>query len=222
MNVAIVGGSALGLAAARVLLSRKLNVVIVEKDKRKIDEVSEDLDCGFLHGDGSRPGILKEVGPDKIDVLLCLTDDDQANLLSALVGRSLGFGRVIPKIRDVELEQICAELGLSDTIIPDRTIAGHLADIVEGGSNMDLSATIKGDARLLSFRIHDDGPSSADDLDLPDKTAVVCIFREDDFFFPEEDLTFEEGDQVTIITHAEHLPSLQDKWAKVEETKDKP
>lgn len=222
MNVAIVGASALGLAVARVLLNRKINVVIVEKDKRKVDDVSEDLDCGYLHGDGSRPGILKEIGPDKIDVLLCLTDDDQANLLSALVGRSLGFGRVIPKIQDLELEPICAELGLNDTIVPDRTIAGHLADIVEGGSNMDLSATIKGDARLLSFRIHEDGPPSIDDLDLPEKTAVVCIFREDDFFFPKDGLTFEEGDTVTIITHAAQLPSLQGKWSTMEETKSKP
>lgn len=214
MNVAIIGASALGLAVTSVLLARKLNVVIVEQDKAKIDDVSEYLDCGFLHGDGSRPAILKELGPEKIDVLLCLTDDDQANLLSALVGRSLGFGRVIPKIRDVELETVCAELGLNDTIIPDRTIADHLADIVEGGSNMDLSATIKGDARLLSFRVQEDGPSSVDDLDLPDKTAVVCVFREEDFLCPEAGMSLEPGDTVTLITDAANLSDLRDKWAK--------
>lgn len=213
MNVAIIGASELGLAVTRVLLDRKINVVIVETDKRKIDDISEDLDCGFLHGDGSRPAILKELGSDKIDVLLCLTDDDQANLLSALVARSLGFDRIIPRIRDLELEPICSELGLNDTIIPDQTIAGHLADIVEGGSNMELSATIKGDARLMSFRVHENGPSTVDDLDLPEKTAVVCIFRDGDFFFPEEGASLKEGDAVTLITDAAKLSSLRDKWA---------
>ena len=62
MRIAIVGASSAGVSTARLLIEHKHDVVIIEKDKARIDELSEELDCGFLHGDGSRPRILKEAG----------------------------------------------------------------------------------------------------------------------------------------------------------------
>lgn len=93
----------------------------------RIEDLSDRLDCSFLNGDGSTPAILREVGPEQTDVLFCLTDSDQANLISGLVGRSLGFRRVILSIQDSEFEGICRELGLvEDTILPSRTISRYL------------------------------------------------------------------------------------------------
>ena len=68
-------------------------MIIIESNPEKIEELSDILDCSFLNGDGSKPAILREVGPDQTDVLFCLSDSDQANLISSLVGRSLGFKR---------------------------------------------------------------------------------------------------------------------------------
>ena len=61
-------------------------------------------------------------------MLFALTDNDQANILASLVGRSLGFKRVVTKIQDAELEHICKELGLEDIIVPSRTIGRFLAE----------------------------------------------------------------------------------------------
>jgi trk system potassium uptake protein TrkA len=57
------------------------------------------MDCSFLQGDGSQPDILREVNPEQTDFLFCLTDSDQANVIASLVGRSLGFNRVVTSIR---------------------------------------------------------------------------------------------------------------------------
>jgi len=64
-----------------MLIQQKHDVVIIEKDKARIDELSREFDCGFLQGDGSRPKLLREAGPEDTDALLCLTDDDQDNKL---------------------------------------------------------------------------------------------------------------------------------------------
>jgi trk system potassium uptake protein TrkA len=45
------------------------------------------------------PNILREVNPEQTDFLFCLTDSDQANVIASLVGRSLGFKRVVTSIR---------------------------------------------------------------------------------------------------------------------------
>jgi trk system potassium uptake protein TrkA len=46
------------------------------------------------------------------EVLYCPTNQDQTHVIASLVGRSLGFRRVVPKIDDPELEQIRDEVVL--------------------------------------------------------------------------------------------------------------
>jgi trk system potassium uptake protein len=70
MRVVFVGGGDITVGTARILIDRGDEVIIVEQDEEKIEELSETLDCSFLHGDGSKPHILKEAGPGQTDVLL--------------------------------------------------------------------------------------------------------------------------------------------------------
>ena len=151
MKAVFLGGGSLTLSTARVLLKRGHEIVLIERDKETIEAVSEELDCGFIHGDGSRPVILREADPPHTDVLYCLTNQDQTNIIASLVGRSLGFRRVVTKIDDPELEHICLELGLEDTIIPSRTIGIHLADLFEGRDRLAFSTMIRDEARVFSF-----------------------------------------------------------------------
>jgi len=128
MRAVFIGAGALSVAAANLLRDKGEEVVIIEQDKERIDALSEEIDCGFLHGDGSKPAILREADPAGTDVLFALTGNDQANILASLVGRSLGFKHVVTKIEDPELEHICKELGLEDVIVPSRTIGRFLAE----------------------------------------------------------------------------------------------
>lgn len=68
--------------------------------------MSEDMDCSCLQGDGSQPNILREVNPAQTDILYCLTDSDQANVIASLVGRSLGFKRVVTAVGDAQFEHL--------------------------------------------------------------------------------------------------------------------
>ena len=131
MRTVFVGAGEVSIGTAKALIKKGHEVIIIETDKAKIDELSEEMDCSFLQGDGSRPDVLREVNPEQTEILFCLTDSDQANVIASLVGRSLGFKRVVTSIGDDQLEDICRELGLKDTIIPSRTISHYLEDMVE-------------------------------------------------------------------------------------------
>lgn len=181
-------------------------------ERKKIDEISDGFDCSFLHGDGSKPPILREVGPEQTDALFCLTDSDQANLIASLVGRSLGFKRVITRIQDPEFEMICRELGLQDTIIPSRTIGRYLADMLEGLDILELSTVIRGEARFYSFIARKQDAKAVAGLHLPDKAKVVCFYRGGRFFLADEQTKLHEKDEVVILTHSENLPSLRERW----------
>jgi trk system potassium uptake protein TrkA len=212
MRVVIVGASEVGIATAILLVKRAYEVVIIEVDRAKIEALSGELDCSFLHGDGSRPNILKEADPARTDFLLCLTNNDQNNIIASLVGRSLGFPRVVTRIRDPDFEPICLELGLEEIIIPSRTIGRYLVDTVAGVGIPDISTTIKGEARLFTFLATKEDERPIGELGLPDRARVICYYRQGKFYLPESDTVLQERDEVVILTHSENLATLQERF----------
>jgi trk system potassium uptake protein TrkA len=212
MRTVFVGAGEVSIGTAKALIKKGHEVVIIETDKAKIDELSEEMDCSFLQGDGSQPNILREVNPTQTDILYCLTDNDQANVIASLVGRSLGFERVVTSIGDPQFEVICRELGLQDTIIPSRTISRYLEDMVGGTENVDLSAVIKDEARFFTLIAKEEDAVAAKDLKLPADAKVVCYYRDGKFSHADEETTFRIGDEVVILTHSKNMLALQERW----------
>jgi trk system potassium uptake protein TrkA len=212
MRTVFIGAGEVSIETAKALVKKGHEVIIVETDIAKIDELSEDMDCSFLQGDGARPDILREVNPEQTDILFCLTDSDQANLIASLVGRSLGFKRVVTSIRNAQFEGICHELGLKDTIIPSRTISRYLEDMVDGTETVELSAVIKDEARFFTFTAGHEDAVPVKELKLPAEARVVCYYREGRFALADEKTTLREDDEVVVLTHSKNLESLQERW----------
>jgi len=218
MRAVFLGAGSLAIMTAQALLKNAHEVIIIERDKVLIDELSNELDCGFVHGDGSKPAILKETDPKDVDYLFCLTGNDQVNIITSLVGRSLGFKRVITKIEDPEFQHICLELGLKDTIIPDQTIGRYLADMVEGQDLLALSALIKDEARVFSFVVEAENVAILSSIQLPDECRIICLYRNGKFKIPNADFTFKIDDEVIILTHNRNLSWLNKQLLKMPET----
>lgn len=212
MRIAIIGATAVAVMTARYLIDRGHDVILIERDRERIDELSEQLDCGFIHGDGSRPDILREVGPERTDHLICLSNSDQDNIIASLVGRSLGFKNVIPKIEDDAYEQVCAEVGLQHTILPDRTISRDLADMVEGQAMIDLSTIIRGDVRFFSYVVGANDAVKISEVSYPKRTKPICIYRGTDFLVPDDNTPLREGDEVILITERNSIADLRERW----------
>jgi len=219
MRAVFIGAGELTNITAHKLLGLGFEIIIIEKDKARIDEMSVDLDAGFIHGDGSKPAILREANPTATDFLLCLSGNDQYNIIASLVGRSLGYKRVITRIEDPAYEHICIELGLEDIIVPDYTMARYLADMCSGQNPLEVSAMIKGDARVFSFIASEDDEGTIEDLQLPKGSRVMFWYRDEKFILPEPDSKLSKGDEVVIISHSEAIPELTTRWHHVPEKK---
>lgn len=212
MRVVLIGAGEVAVRAAELFINRNYEVVIIETNREKIDALSEVLDCSFLFGDGSKPNILKEAGPKQSEFLFCLTDNDQNNIIASLVGRSLGYKRVITRIQDPSFEPICMELGLEDIIIPSRTIGRYLVDMVAGVSIPAISTVLKGEARLFSFITSEEQAGPISQLDLPQGARVVCYYRQGTFYLPEDNTSLAAQDEVVILTYSTNLAALQERF----------
>lgn len=134
MRIVFIGASLLARTSTKMFLEAGHEVVIIEKDLAVIDEYAEDYDCSFLHGDGSRPSVLLDVDPGATDCLYCVSNDDTANVLAAVVARTMDFDRVVVRIEDQDLLSVCEQLKLENVIVPDVEVAKRLINFAEGDS----------------------------------------------------------------------------------------
>ena len=212
MRTVFIGAGKVSIGTAKALVKKGHEVVIIETDKARIDELAEEMDCSFLLGDGSQPNILREVNPTQTDILYCLADSDQANVIASLIGRSLGFKRIVTSIGDPQFEEICHELGLQDTIIPSRTISRYLEDMVGGTENVDLSAVIKDEARFFTFSAGPEAAVPVAELNLPADSRVICYYRDGRFALADDLTKLQEDDEVVVLTHSKNMAALQKLW----------
>ncbi len=109
MRTIFVGASPLSVMAARRLLKASRDVVIIEEDEEKIAELSQTLDCGFIHGDGSRPGVLEDLSPGDARIIVVTRGEE-----STIVGDddALRAGdRVLAISHRRDLEKLKKKLG---------------------------------------------------------------------------------------------------------------
>lgn len=212
MRIVFIGAGELTVETASLLISRGHEVVIIEENKERIDTLSTTLDCSFLHGDGSRPNILRDAGPEHADYLFCLTDNDKYNIIAGLVGRSLGYGYVVVQIHDVDYLHICNELDLEHTVTPSKTISRYLADTVTGVDILELSSLIKYEARFITVKISADNEGKVSSVDLPNEARIIGIYRDNQFLTPDPDTNLQENDEALILTHSKNLPELTERF----------
>ena len=214
MKAVIIGAGSLSVMTTSLLLKRGHQVVIIEQNIERIEALTDELSCGFIHGDGSKPAILKEADPADTDFLFTLTESDRTNIIASMVGHSLGFKRVVTKIIDPEFEHICIELGLTDLIMPSLTIGRFLADMLEGRDLLELSAMIKDEARIFSFVAREQDLGTIGELKLPKMCRVICFYRDEKFNLADDDSTeLKQDDEVVILTHSRNLAELRERWS---------
>jgi trk system potassium uptake protein TrkA len=85
LRIIIIGAGEVGYHIASRLALEKKDVLVVDKDPEAIRRVGESIDVQTIVGTGSSPEILLEAGIKEAEILLAVTDSDEANLVACLV-----------------------------------------------------------------------------------------------------------------------------------------
>ena len=89
MRVVICGAGQVGFGIAERLASEQNDVSIIDRDPRRIQMVTEQLDVRGVVGHGSHPDVLSRAGVESADMLIAVTLSDEANMVACLVGHAL-------------------------------------------------------------------------------------------------------------------------------------
>lgn len=91
----------MGVTIAQLLESEGHNVVVVDRSRENLKELGRSFSGITIVGNGFAPEVLKEAGIGRADVLLAVTDSDNANIVCAQVARKLfNLEKVFARIYD--------------------------------------------------------------------------------------------------------------------------
>ena len=89
LKIIIVGAGGVGFHIAGHLSRENKEVVIIDRDPGALRRVSDNLDVQAVEGSGSSPMVLEAAGIQDAEIILAVTDSDEANLVACLVANIL-------------------------------------------------------------------------------------------------------------------------------------
>ena len=215
MRLIVVGASRLGIALVRQLLDHQHDVVLIDKSRERLDDVSSRLDCGFIEGDGTLPQILRDAYGDSADGLMLMTNHDDVNILGAVVGRSIGYERVVLQIVRSELLEVCEELGFDDVVTPHATVARSIVRSIESHSKVWAQLADAEGLHFGSYRLSGqlDG-QTLDAVDLPNGARAVARLRDDEPPENAPDTELRKGDRLMIAATEDTRSELEEMFGR--------
>jgi len=216
-RVIIAGGGNIGLRLARALEGR-MNVKVIEASKRRCEYLAGQLsDALVLNGDVSNEDLLGDESVDETDLFVSVTNDDEANIMSALLAKRMGARRVIALINRRAYGDLMQGGQIDIAISPAQATLGSLLEHVRRGDVVAVHSVRRGRAEALELIAHGDRKTSRvvgrriRDIDLPPGATIVGIIRGEKVVVAEDDSHVIEPDDhvIVFLTQKRMIPKIE-------------
>jgi trk system potassium uptake protein TrkA len=199
------GGGNIGrrLAAA---LEERYRVKVIEHNQEHARSVAENLRHTIvLHGDAADEDLLLEENIEDTDVFCAITNDDEANILSAMLAKRLGARKVMALINRAAYVDLVQSGAVDIAISPQQATIGSLLTHVRRGDVVMVHALRRGAAEAIEAVAHGDSTSSkvvgraVEEIKLPEGTSIGAIVRGEEVIIAHHDTVIESEDHVILF-----------------------
>ena len=213
MYVIIVGAGKVGYYLSKTLVREGHEVLVMEKDRKQADALTEELGEIVMHGDGCEIRTMTEAGMGRANVVVAVTGDDEDNLvICQMAKRKFGVPRTIARVNDPKNEELFKELGIDQTVSSTRIIFNLLEQQIETDQIIPLAALKKGDIEIVEGEVTPESPLAGQkigQIDLPKNTLIISVIREGHAMIPHADTKLREGDSVITMIKADTEKELR-------------
>jgi trk system potassium uptake protein TrkA len=204
-RVILAGGGNIGMRLAMTIESR-YQVKIIERDEDRTRLLSEKLDKAIvLLGDAADEELLLDENIENTDVFCALTNDEEANILSAMLAKRLGARKVMSLINRYSYVDLVQSQIIDIAISPQQATIGSLLTHVRRGDVVVVHALRRGAAEAMEAVAHGDRNSSKvvgrtiDEIKLPAGTTIGAIVRGEEVIIAHHDIVIESDDHVILF-----------------------
>lgn len=204
-KVMIAGGGNIGRRlAARI--ERNYDVKVIDHNKAVSSLLAEQLHHTLvLQGDATDEALLEQENVAAMDVFCALTNDDEDNIMSALLAKKMGAHRVIALINRSAYVDLVQGGEIDIAISPAQATVGPLLSKIRRGDMVAVHSLRRGAAEVLEVVVHGDAKTSRvvgrriGEIDLPDGATIAALIRNNDVIIAHHDTPIEAEDHLILF-----------------------
>ena len=204
-RVMIVGGGNIGCRLA-MALEHNYQVKLIDHNKKSCEKLASELSNTLvLHGDGTDEKLMQQEHVGEADVFCALTNDDENNIMSALLAKQGGARKVISLINRSAYVGLLQGGKIDIALSPAQVTIGSLLAYVRQGDVAAVHSLRRGAAEALELVAHGDRQSShvvgrrIDEIDLPKGATIGAIVRGEQVIMGHRDTLIEAEDHVIVF-----------------------
>ena len=219
MKIVIIGTGEIGYDLASVLSKEKHDVTILDRDKECLQRATETLDVLTVEGNATSANDLVKARVGEAHMLIAVTNVDEVNMISAMMGKRLGCTTVIARVRSDEFSQVNAplspnDLGIDVMIHPELIAAKEIAHLLKRSAASDVINLAENRMQLVGIRLDKHSPLLGITLieyaQMYSQAIfrVVAIGRRGQTLIPSGSVKMQAYDQIFILARTEDIPGL--------------
>jgi trk system potassium uptake protein TrkA len=207
MFVLVVGGGKVGYYLTRELLENGHEVVLMEKDRARADQIADEIGSIVVSHDGCEGKYLGEAGCARADIVAAVTGDDEDNLVICQMAKHhFDVPRTIARVNNPKNEDLFRHLGVDEIISPTRMILGSIEQDIPVHELLHLAALGEGELEIVEAHLQEGSPAtgrSIAELSIPDGCSIFAVVRDGVASPLRSDTVLRVGDKVLAIGKAE-------------------
>ena len=172
MKIVILGAGQVGASVAEGLVSEENDITIVDQDPARLAQLQDRLDLRTVVGDAATPTVLRSAGAEDADMVIAVTQSDQANLVACKLAQSVfNIPTRIARLRSrdfLEDESLLSadNFAVDFALCPEQVITDYIRRLIEFPRALQGLNFARGRVCLVAVRAYHGGP------------LVGCIFGE--------------------------------------------
>ena len=199
------GGGHVGKRVALALESQ-YSIKVIERDAQRAKKIAGQLkNTTVLVGDASDRELLMSENVESADVFCAITNNDEANILSAMLAKRLGARRVIALVNNDAYSEIVDDTQVDLVISPQQATISALLRYIRRGDVGQVHSIRHGASEAIEMVAHGQvGVSRVigiplNEINMPVGIVMGALVRDDEVLHVRHDTVIQEGDHVIMF-----------------------
>ncbi|MCP4267510.1 MAG: Trk system potassium transporter TrkA [Candidatus Brocadiaceae bacterium] len=212
-KIIIYKASLTGLQLASSFEGSSIGVTLIEPEKDKAEKAAAHLkEAIVLHGDATEIDVLKEATIEDTDIFIALSENEQTNLLTALLAKKHGARKTIVLTNEPDLVHIINQVDVDVVVNPRLVTASAILQHVRRGQILSIAKLGDSEAEAIEL-IAEEGSEIVKKplrkIRFPKNSILGAIVRNNTMLLPKGVEAINPGESVIVFTLPEGIERVQ-------------
>lgn len=216
MKIIVIGAGQVGEAIAADLQDSH-DVVIIERQRERAEELSYAHNVLPITGDGTEAETLDRAGIESAEMVIATTDNDETNIVACSTAAALGEAFTIARIKQTKYldtwNRADRVFGIDNMVCTNLLAAESIVRVVGLPAAVDVDPFAGGRVQMAEFEISGTCPvanQTVMEADQYDSLTFAALIREDDVIVPKGSTIIKPGDRVVVIGSTDSVTTFSD------------